>query len=99
MSARPRGFIADWRQADTLALLNQVMAVLDEYAEQLPLALRQILFRLVGAYLYEKTERAYKRLTEALNKARRARLVPIGAAGRPESEARRTIASGFFRTR
>jgi len=79
MSARPRGFVADWRQVDTLALLDQVMAVLDEYAEQLPLTLRQILYRLVGACLYENIERAYKRLTEALNKARRARLVPMVA--------------------
>jgi hypothetical protein len=77
---RPRGFITDWRpRADTLALLDQVQAVLDEYADQLPLTLRQIFYRLVGAHGYEKTERAYDRLGEALNKARRARLVAMDA--------------------
>lgn len=80
MSPRPRGFITDWRpRADTLALLDQVQAVLDEYAEQLPLTLRQIYYRLVGTQGYEKTERAYDRLGEALNKARRARLIAMDA--------------------
>jgi hypothetical protein len=51
--------------------------VLDEYHDQLPLTLRQIFYRLVGAYEYEKTERAYKRLAEAMNKARRAQLISM----------------------
>jgi hypothetical protein len=76
MSARPRGFMIDWQpRAETVALIDQVRAVIEEYIDHLPLALRQIFYRLVGVYLYEKTERAYKRLTEALNKARRARLI------------------------
>lgn len=80
MSARPRGFITDWRpRPETLALLNQAKAVLVEYAEQLPLTLRQIFYRLVGVYAYEKSEQAYKRLTELLNKARRAGLVDMSA--------------------
>ncbi|HEX9535843.1 MAG TPA: hypothetical protein VF924_10240 [Stellaceae bacterium] len=80
MSARPRGFIKDWRpRSEALALLNQAKAVLVEYAEQLPLTLRQIFYRLVGVYAYEKSEQAYKRLTELLNKARRAGLVDMSA--------------------
>jgi hypothetical protein len=80
MSPRPRGFIADWTPtAATLALVDQVQGVLDEYAKQLPLTLRQIFYRLVGAHGYEKTERAYKRLSEAMNKARRARLIGMDA--------------------
>jgi hypothetical protein len=76
MSPRPRGFIDDWTpQAATMALIDQVKTVLAEYRDQLPLTLRQIFYRLVGAYEYEKT---YKRLTEAMNKARRARLIPDG---------------------
>jgi hypothetical protein len=72
MTARPRGFITDWRpRAETRQLLDQAQAVLDEYRDQLPLTLRQIFYRLVGAHGYEKTELAYKRLTELLNKARR----------------------------
>jgi hypothetical protein len=78
MSLRPRGFITDWKPTPrTIALIDQVRAVLAEYAEQLPLTLRQIFYRLVGAYLYEKTENAYERLGEALNKARRARMIDM----------------------
>ena len=54
---RPKGD-APWRpQRQTYVLLDQVHAVLDEYAEHLPLTVRQIFYRLVGAYGYEKTER------------------------------------------
>jgi hypothetical protein len=60
-----------------MALLNQAKAVLVEYAEQLPLTLRQIFYRLVGVYAYEKSERAYKRLTELMNKARHAEVVEM----------------------
>ena len=45
---RPRGFI-DWRpQKRTRVLLDAVLEVLAEYAEQLPLTIRQIFYRLVG---------------------------------------------------
>jgi len=54
-----------------------VQGVLDEYAEHLPLTIRQVFYRLVGAHDYEKTERAYQRLAEHLNRARRARIIPI----------------------
>jgi hypothetical protein len=55
MGARPRGFIDRWQpRAETQALLDQVIRVLAEYAEQLPLTLRQIFCRLVGAYGYQK---------------------------------------------
>jgi hypothetical protein len=76
---RPRGF-APWSpQPETLALLAKVNAVLGEYADHLPLTLRQIFYRLVGAHGYDKTERAYERLGEHLVRARRARLVPMEA--------------------
>ena len=76
---RPRGFV-DWRpQAATLALLNQVRDVLDEYADYLPLTVRQVFYRLVGAHGYDKTEKAYERLGEHLNRARRAELVDMDA--------------------
>jgi len=72
---RVRGF-APWSpQEATLQLLDQVRSVLTEYAEHLPLTLRQIFYRLVGAHGYEKTENAYERLGEHLNRARRARLI------------------------
>src|SRR6266487_1486294 len=76
---RVRGF-APWSpKADTLALLDQVRGVLDEYEDYLPLTIRQIFYRLVGAHEYEKTERAYQRLIEHLNRARRARMIPMSA--------------------
>jgi hypothetical protein len=77
-SRRPRGFLPAWRpQAKTEVLLAQVDEVLGEYRQHLPLTCRQIFYRLVGAHGYEKTEQAYERLCEALNKARRARRVPF----------------------
>jgi hypothetical protein len=79
VKTRPRGF-APWSpQPETLALLAKVNAVLGEYADHLPLTLRQIFYRLVGAHGYDKTERAYERLSEHLVRARRARLVPMEA--------------------
>lgn len=72
---RPKGY-ADWGpRAHTLALLGQVEEVLAEYADHLPLSVRQIFYRLVGRFDYEKTEAAYARLSEALVRARRARLI------------------------
>src|SRR5437870_1547647 len=77
--SRPRGY-ASWRpRAKTEVLLGQVLAVLDEYEDYLPLTVRQIFYRLVASYGYEKTELAYNRLAEHLVRARRARLIPFGA--------------------
>ena len=74
---RPRGF-APWRpQSAALALLDHVRAVLAEYRIYLPLTLRQVFYRLVGAHGLDKTERAYERLGETLNRARRARLLSM----------------------
>ncbi len=53
--------------------------MLKEYAEHLPLTLRQIFYRLVATAAYEKTEAAYERLGGLLNRARRAGLVPFEA--------------------
>ncbi|WP_435279700.1 hypothetical protein [Streptomyces sp. 1222.5] len=76
---RPRGF-ADWSpKPDTLRLVEQVGAVLDEYREHLPMTARQVFYRLVGAFQYPKDEKAYDRLQENLNRARRARLIPMDA--------------------
>ena len=72
-----RGF-APWSpEQATLALLDQVQGVLDEYVDHLPLTIRQIFYRLVGAHDFDKTERAYQRLVEHLNRARRARIIPM----------------------
>jgi hypothetical protein len=74
---RVRGF-APWApRGATLQLLEQVRAVLREYEDHLPLTIRQIFYRLVGAHNYEKTEAAYQRLIEMLNRARRARKISM----------------------
>jgi putative DNA primase/helicase len=73
---RVRGF-APWRpQRKTRGLLAQVQTVLAEYREHLPMTVRQVFYRLVGAHGFPKTEEAYKNLCEALNRARRAEVVP-----------------------
>lgn len=79
MSGRPRGFASWTPQRRTLDLLGSVDAVLAEYADYLPLTLRQVFYRLVGAHGYEKTESAYDRLGETLNRARRSGLVAFQA--------------------
>ena len=78
-TTRVRGY-APWRpQARTEALLRQVRDVLAEYQTYLPLTGRQVFYRLVGAHGYDKTELAYSRLLETLNRARRAGLIPFEA--------------------
>jgi hypothetical protein len=80
MSARARGFIADWRpRPATCALLDKVQSILLQYAAQLPLTLRQIFYILVDRHAYDKTEQAYERLGEALGRARRSRLISMSA--------------------
>jgi hypothetical protein len=72
---RPKGY-APWRpQAKSRVLLGQVQEILTQYADQLPLTVRQIFYRLVGAYGYAKTEAAYERLGNLLVRARRAQLI------------------------
>ena len=76
---RPRCF-ASWNpQPAAQALLALVQHVLTEYAAHLPLTCRQVFYRLVGAHGFEKTEQAYARLCEHLNRARRARLISMEA--------------------
>ena len=76
---RPRGF-APWNpRPESLALVQDVRAVLAEYAEHLPMTLRQVWYRLVGARAFPKDEAAYARLGEVVNRARRAGLLPFEA--------------------
>ena len=80
MPARARGVIEAWHpRAETGELLCRIKQVLDEYVEQLPLTLRQIFYILVGRHAYEKTERAYERLCETSNKARRGKVIDMDA--------------------
>lgn len=76
---RVRGF-APWQpRAETRVLLAMIGTVLEEYAAYLPLTIRQVFYRLVGAHAFPKTEQAYDRLCEAINRARRAGLIAMDA--------------------
>lgn len=79
---------------DVARVVGQAQAVLREYSGYGPMTVRQIFYRLVGQYGYQKDERAYKRLAEYLVKARRAGMIRFGSirddgtithAGRVES--------------
>ena len=78
MNTRPRGPRTDWRpQRATLGLLEQVAHVLAEYSDHLPLTLRQVFYRLVAEHGFDKTERSYERLLDAMGNARRAGIIPF----------------------
>jgi len=79
-SGRPRGYIESYSpQAKTLALLEDVDSVLTEYREHWPLTCRQIFYRLVGAFGYEKSEAFYSKLCHHLANARRGGRVEFDA--------------------
>ena len=72
---RPRGF-APWNpRPASMALVDDVIAVLATYEEYLPLTVRQIFYRLVATVGFDKTETAYARLCETVGRARRAGLI------------------------
>lgn len=76
--ARPKGF-SDWQpQGKTKGILDNVLAVIEEYRDELPLTLRQVFYRLVAQYDYDKTDLSYKRLGNLIVRARRAQIVPFG---------------------
>jgi hypothetical protein len=78
-TTRVRG-LAPWQpQQATRELLAVVQSVLVEYAEYLPITIRQIFYRLIGAHGYPKSEKAYKNLGEKLNRARRAGIIPFNS--------------------
>jgi hypothetical protein len=79
-TARPRGYIQNYRpQQKTKALIEAADRVLREYHAHWPLTVRQIYYRLVGAYGYPKTEAFYGTLCHHLANARRARVIPFSA--------------------
>lgn len=67
-----------WRPTDaSRAMLEMIDAVFVEYEDYLPLTGRQIFYRLVGAFGYEKSDDAANRVYNVLNRARRAGIVPF----------------------
>lgn len=75
-TGRPKGY-APWKpQQKTQVILQQVEEVLETYRDHWPLTIRQIFYRLVAIYGFEKTEKAYERLTNHLSRARRSGVIP-----------------------
>ena len=68
---RPKGYATWSPRKETRTILGQVDEVLREYRAHLPLTVRQIFYRLVGAFDYPKTEKAYNNLGDKLVRARR----------------------------
>jgi len=79
VTTRVRG-LAPWSPySKTRDLLDGIRSVLIEYRVHLPLTIRQVFYRLVGVYSFPKDEHAYRRLSETLNRARRAGIISWGA--------------------
>jgi hypothetical protein len=74
-----QGYV-EWNpQTKTRYWMQAVNEVLDAYKAYWPLTIRQIFYRLVANYEYDKTEQAYGRLINYLGRARRAQIVPFNA--------------------
>jgi hypothetical protein len=93
-TGRPKGFAAWKPQKGTQEILNQVKEVLEQYREHWPLTIRQIFYRLVGVYGYEKTEHGYRNLCDYMVRARRAEMVPWEAIR--DDGTTRTDAKGYI---
>jgi hypothetical protein len=72
-----RGFDPWKPKGETLEFVGKVQAILKEYQNHLPLTVRQILYRLMGKYGYEKTIELS--LYETCRRARRARIIDMNA--------------------
>ena len=76
---RARGFAPWCPRPASLELVRAVQEVLAEYRDHLPLTIRQTFYRLVATRGFDKTENAYTRLCETVNRARRAGLIRFAA--------------------
>jgi len=93
MMGRPRGFMYSWKPTEAVyQLVHKVQAIITE-SDILPLTLRQIFYMLVSNEGYDKTEKAYKRLCETMNKARRAKLIDMDSIR--DDGLRRACAAGY----
>lgn len=59
-----------------MLLVSQISDIINT-STILPLTLRQIFYMMVSQHEYDKTEKAYKRLCETMNKARRAQIIDM----------------------
>ena len=74
---RRRRGLAPWApHGKTRDTLDRVLTVLYDDGDYWPLTARQLFYRLVGLFNYDKSEAGYKRLLDVLNRGRRSGLVP-----------------------
>ncbi|MFD9687389.1 hypothetical protein ACFWXO_16715 [Kitasatospora sp. NPDC059088] len=74
---RPRGPQLSWKpKRETERVLVAVEAMLDLYADYLPVTLRQIFYVIQGQGVLAKTQRDYKRMCEYVGMARRSGRIP-----------------------
>jgi hypothetical protein len=78
-SKRPAGYQAWKPYSKTKIMLVQVQAILTEYKSHLPLALRQVYYRMVAAYGHPKGKEFNEALGDLMSNARRAKLIPFSA--------------------
>lgn len=89
-----RGY-ADWKpQPEAARWVRATAEVMEQYRDYWPLTVRQLFYRLVASYQYEKTETAYNRLTQIISRARRANLLPWKAVR--DGGAGRTLTTHFY---
>jgi hypothetical protein len=75
---RPVGYLDDWKPyKSTQVLLARVDHILAEYRDHLPLTVRQIYYRMIGAFGYPKGKKFETKLSEALVNARRVGMIPF----------------------
>ena len=90
MTGRPRGWKPWNPHLATRLLLDQIQEILDETRPQVgALTVRQLFYLMVVRHGFEKTEKAYARLGNYLDRGRRSRRIPMSAI-REESHRRET---------
>jgi hypothetical protein len=73
-----RGYLYDWHpERETQIMLGRAQAILEEYADYLPLTCRQVYYRMIAEFHYPKGEAFERSLYDVLDKARRAKVIPF----------------------
>jgi hypothetical protein len=74
----PAGYYREWKPSQkSKILLGQVTNILDEYADYLPLTVRQVYYRMIAAFKHEKGDTFKNALYDLLVNARRATDIPF----------------------
>lgn len=74
-STRERGYVAWSPRSKAKAMLAQILAIFEEYADHRPLTGRQVLYRMMGQYGHPKS--IEQQVYYCLDRGRRARMIPF----------------------